>query len=66
MINNAKEARDLSDNSADPKLEGTLELIEEAAAMGLYSVCLGPLRERLINNLKARGFAVFNGDSVSW
>lgn len=69
MIQNAHQARELARNSDDPKLEQTLEIIEMWASKGLYCGTLGlyPMSEKLVNNLRARGFAVNQEASyISW
>jgi hypothetical protein len=66
MIKNAQQARELSNASQHPALEETLEVIEYWASRGKYSVDLSlPIPEQLINNLKARGFGVFN-NTITW
>lgn len=69
MIQNAYEARQLARNSDDPKLEQTLQVIEHWASKGLYSGTLGlyPISEKLVNNLRGRGFSVNQETGyVSW
>lgn len=69
MIQNAYEARQLAKASDDPKLEQTLQVIEMWASKGLYCGTLGlyPLSEKLVNNLKSRGFSVNQETGyISW
>ena len=69
MIQNAHQARELSKASDDPKLEQTLEVIEHWASKGLFCGTLGlyPMPDKLVNNLRARGFSVNQGTGyISW
>lgn len=68
MIKNAQQARELSNASQHPDLQNTLEVIEYWATLGKYEVVYNTtaLPEQLINNLKARGFAVFNNNTITW
>jgi hypothetical protein len=67
MIDNATQARELSNKSTDPKLQQTLRDIEDAAGKGKYSLKYNSeMSETLINNLKARGFVVYNEMTISW
>ena len=68
MIQNAYQARELAKASDDPKLGITLEIIEMWASKGRYSGTLGDqMSEKLVNNLRARGFSV-NPETnyISW
>ena len=59
MIQNAHQARELSKASDDPKLKQTLEVIEHWASQGKYVITLPyQMSEKLVNNLKVRGFSV--------
>lgn len=58
-IANAYDARQLAKNYDDPKLERTLSVIEQWASAGKYSGTLAdPMLDKLVNNLRARGFSV--------
>lgn len=69
-IANAYDARQLAKNSDDPKLklERTLSVIEQWASAGKYSGTLAdPMSDKLVNNLKARGFTVNQETNyISW
>lgn len=69
MIQNAYEARQLARNSDDPKLHDTLEIIYEKAFLGGYSISVAHVSDKLMNNLKARGFSIYkmnDGYSITW
>lgn len=67
-ITNAHQARELAKASDDPKLEITLEIIEMWASKGKYSGTLGDqMSDKLVNNLRARGFSVNQETSyIAW
>lgn len=69
MIQNAHQARELAKISDDPKLQDTLEIIYEKASFGGYSISIAHVSDKLMNNLKARGFSVYkmnDGYSITW